>query len=129
MSDITHIIFHAKRSIDSFHSWMAEKVSPLAKASYPLELSTWFNELDLIRALVERPDRIRIALVGTTGAGKSTFLNAVLGQEILPVGVMQPCTAFVISVVRSKDSQYEVSVQFCTSEEWKKDLECLIATC
>lgn len=128
MSNVTHIIYHAKRSIDSFHRWMLEKVEPFAKSSYPLELSTWFNELDLIRALVERPDRIRIALVGTTGAGKSTFLNAVLGQEILPVGVMQPCTAFVTSVVRSKDSQYEVSIQFCTRDEWKKDLECLIAT-
>jgi len=128
MSDITRIIFQAKRSIDSFHSWMAEKVLPLAKSSYPLELSTWFNELDLIRALVERPDRIRIALVGTTGAGKSTFLNSVLGQEILPVGVMQPCTAFVTSVVHSNNSQYEVSIQFCTRDEWEKDLECLIAT-
>ncbi len=128
MSDATRIIDHAKSSISSFHQWMTEKVEPIAKSLYPLELSTWCNELDLIRSLVERPDRIRIALVGTTGAGKSTFLNAVLGQEILPVGVMQPCTAFVTSVVCSKDSQYEVSIQFCTSEEWKKDLECLIAT-
>jgi hypothetical protein len=128
MSDAIKIIFHAKQSIDSFHRWMVQKVEPLAKPSYPLEVSTWFNELDLIRALVERPDRIRIALVGTTGAGKSTFLNAVLGQEILPVGVMQPCTAFVTSVAHSKNSQYEVSIQFCTRDEWKKDLECLIAT-
>jgi hypothetical protein len=128
MSDATRIIDHAKSSIASFYQWMTEKVEPIAKSLYPLELSTWFKELDLIRALVERPDRIRIALIGTTGAGKSTFLNAVLGQEILPVGVMQPCTAFVTSVVHSQNLNYEVSVQFCTSEEWEKDLECLIAT-
>lgn len=126
MSNVTHIIYHAKRSIDSFHRWMVEKVEPYAKSSYPLELSTWFRELDLIRALVERPDRIRIALIGSTGAGKSTFLNAVLGQEVLPVGVMEPCTAFVTSVAYSHDEQYEVNIQFFTREEWKKDLKCLI---
>jgi predicted GTPase len=73
-----------------FSKWMDEKVIPYASATHPLKLAEWRKEFDLIRGLVDRPDRVRIALIGSTGAGKSTFLNAVLGQEmlvLLPRGV------------------------------------------
>jgi len=123
----TVIFDHALMSVESFSRWMNEKVKPIAKSSYPIEFSNWSNELDMIRSLIEKPDRLRIALVGTTGAGKSTFLNAILGQEILPVGVMQPCTAFVTSVTHSPNPAYQVGIQFCTPEEWNRDLINLVS--
>lgn len=126
MAAESETLFHlAKVEINSFSKWFDEKLEPFAKSSHPLELTAWRSELGLIRGLVEHPERVRIALVGTTGAGKSTFLNAVLGQEVLPVGVMQPCTAFVTAVSYSPESRYSVTVQFCTSDEWEKDLEAL----
>lgn len=112
--------------MDAFAKWFQEQLEPFARSSYPLELDSWRREFNLIRDLIEKPDRVRIALVGTTGAGKSTFLNAVLGQEILPVGVMHPCTAFVTGVSYSPEKNYNITVQFCTSQEWQSDVESLI---
>ncbi|MCK6553391.1 dynamin family protein [Candidatus Binatia bacterium] len=116
----------ARDALGTFTRWFSDHVDPLARASYPLERAAWQKELDLITDLMDRPERIRIAFVGTTGAGKSTFLNAVLGQEVLPVGVMQPCTSFVTSVRHSSD-HCQVSVRFSSREEWDRDLENLIA--
>lgn len=121
------IILHAKESVQSFSQWLDEKVAPLAQETFSQEYAEWRKELEQIRALVERPGQVRIALVGTTGAGKSTFLNAVLGQELLPVGVMQPCTAFVTVVRYLAGPGYRITVQFCSPLEWRSDLENLVA--
>jgi hypothetical protein len=112
----------AKRSLTSFSQWLDENVKPLAENRFPLEFSSWRKELELIRTAIENHRRLQIALVGTTGAGKSTFLNAVLGQEVLPVGVMSPCTAFVTAVSHSSDNDYVVEVHYCTREQWEQDL-------
>ena len=123
----SQIIVRAKESVRSFSHWLNERIKPLAVEAFPQEFAAWCKELDEMQALVERPERARIALVGTTGAGKSTFLNAVLGQEVLPVSVMSPCTAFVTAVSHSPNPGYTVTVQFCTPQEWRTDLESLVA--
>jgi Dynamin family len=117
----------AKQLISLFDVWMTEKVSPIAGARYPVELKSWFKELALIRGQIERPDEVRVALVGTTGAGKSTFLNAVLGQELLPVGVMEPCTAFVTLVRYSSNDEFQVKVDYLSEEDWRRDLRSFAA--
>ncbi len=120
------ILKNAKEEVEAFHHWFVNKVEPFARPAYPLETDSWGKELELIRYRIDKPDQLRIALVGTTGAGKSTFLNAVLGQEILPVGVMQPCTSFVTSITHSPESGYSIMVKFCTWEEFENDLKSLI---
>src|SRR5882672_3023790 len=121
------ILQRAKRSLALFENWINERVDPIARGPYPLEMAGWRREIALIRELIDQADRVRIALIGTTGAGKSTFLNAVLGQEVLPVGVMQPCTAFVTAVSYSAGGEYQVTVNFCSRQEWRTDLEGLVA--
>ena len=121
------MIRQAKESVQSFAQWLDEKAAPLAQETFSQEYAQWRQELEQIRALVEKPGQVRIALVGTTGAGKSTFLNAVLGQELLPVGVMQPCTAFVTVVRYLAGPGYRITVQFCSPLEWRSDLENLVA--
>jgi hypothetical protein len=124
---MTDSLTKAKRQLSVFIGWLAEKVVPLAASSCPLKLAEWHRELDLIRTQIERPDRVRIALVGSTGAGKSTFLNAVLGQEVLPVGVMQPCTAFVTLVRQSATPGFSVDVDFCSRAEWVTEVDTFAA--
>lgn len=125
--DPKDVLLRVRKSTNGFSEWIEQRVAPFAASNHPLELANWKKELDLIRGMVDRPDQVRIALVGTTGAGKSSFLNAVLGQEVLPIGVMEPCTAFVTSVTHSNDSMYHARVEFCSREEWEKDLEAFIA--
>jgi hypothetical protein len=125
--DIGELLVLARNATESFSRWFEETVLHLAASAHPLELASWRKELGLIRSLVEDPDRVRIALIGTTGAGKSSLLNAILGQEILPVGVMEPCTAFVTTVSHSAEPGYRVNVNFCTRKEWEEDLDTFIA--
>jgi predicted GTPase len=72
---------------------MTKVVDPIASRKFPDEVAAWRSELQAIRLQLAPSDQLRIALVGTTGAGKSSLLNALLDQELLPVGVMEPCTA------------------------------------
>ena len=54
------------------------------------------DRLDLLAAVealaVERERPLRVAVVGEFNAGKSTFLNALLGEDVAPTGVL-PTTA------------------------------------
>lgn len=120
-------IGQARKTLETFRKWFHGHVEPYWKPRSPHEVSKWQRELSAVTDLLERPQRVRIALVGTTGAGKSTFLNAVLEQELLPVGVMQPCTAFVTTVTHSETSVYSLTVKFCTREEWQSDLQRIAA--
>lgn len=122
-----HALTKARQQLEAFRSWMAEKVAPYAGGVYPLELAEWQRELDLIGGQIDSPDRIRIALIGSTGAGKSTFLNAVLGQVVLPVSVMQPCTAFVTLVRKAETHDYSVEVDFASRAEWDAEVETFAA--
>jgi hypothetical protein len=118
MSDL----LRARQLVDTFTEWMTTKVAPIARSKFPEEWEAWTRELDIIRGHTEREVHVRIALVGTIGAGKSSFLNAVLGQEVLPVGVMEPCTAFVTLVRHRPGDAYEVRVDYVTEDEWRSDL-------
>ena len=124
----THVTFlspaEIRRLSEATTSWLKQAV---AKA-FPEKTQEFLREADAILELIDKPAEVRIALVGTTGAGKSTFLNALLRQEVLPVGVMEPCTAFVTTVRHAEGQGYRATVEFITPEEWAQDLDYLATT-
>ncbi|KAK5652529.1 hypothetical protein OQA88_10435 [Cercophora sp. LCS_1] len=76
------------------------------------------------------PKRTIIGVVGTTGAGKSSVINAVLDEEsLVPTNCMRACTA-VITELRWNDAEdfskrYRAEVQFISPEDWYKELKIL----
>lgn len=64
--------------------------------------------LEALAAAEERP--LRVAVVGEFNAGKSTFLNALLGEDVAPTGVL-PTTATLHWVAWAPDAFARVLVQ------------------
>jgi len=69
-----------------------------------------------------------IAVVGDTGSGKSSLLNALLGHSnILPTSGMRACTAVVVRVSSNTRSKlFEADIEFLTEKEWYDELELLL---
>jgi len=82
--------------------WLPPPGSPSPGAAWPelihqlRGLAGALDRVDLVGALaalsVERERPLRVAVVGEFNAGKSTFLNALLGEDVAPTGVL-PTTA------------------------------------
>ncbi|MBM3595238.1 MAG: hypothetical protein FJX31_05475, partial [Alphaproteobacteria bacterium] len=123
-----HLVFQTpaevRRLTAATTTWLRQEVAKV----FPEKTQEFLREAEAILELIDKPAEVRIALVGTTGAGKSTFLNALLRQEVLPVGVMEPCTAFVTTVRHAEGQGYRATVEFITPEEWAQDLDYLATT-
>lgn len=69
-----------------------------------------------------------IAIVGATGEGKSSLINALLDhRNVLPTSGHRACTAVVVEVEGNAESdQFEADIEFRSREEWSKERECLL---
>lgn len=98
---------------DELRARVARELVPArGEASWPSVLrelrraARLLDRLDLVGALeaiaVERERPLRVAVVGEFNAGKSTFLNALLGADVAPTGVL-PTTATIHWVAWAPD--------------------------
>src|SRR5262249_14169983 len=72
-------------------------------------------DLNRLEEDLRRSQPIPIALVGLTGVGKSTLLNALLEEEFLPVGVIGSQTAAFVTI--SYAPQWEVTCEYVEERE------------
>ncbi len=83
----------------TFARWLPSSPAPASWPDLLQELrrgARALDRLDLLGAVealaLERERPLRVAVVGEFNAGKSTFLNALLGEDVAPTGVL-PTTA------------------------------------
>ncbi|WP_172596135.1 dynamin family protein [Petrocella atlantisensis] len=67
------------------------------KNRYCEELA-WLN----IREKKWKSDKVRVGVIGVTSSGKSTLINAILGEELLSTAV-KPSSSQLVSCIKSKD--------------------------
>lgn len=72
-----------------------------------------------------------VGIVGNTGAGKSSLLNAVLDEErLLPTNCMRACTACVTEISYNHSNitrqMYAAEIEFVTTAEWTRELEVIL---
>lgn len=89
----------------------------------------YISTIDAIKQMATR-SRMVVGVVGNTGAGKSSVINAVLEEErLLPTNCMRACTAVVTEVSWNEENnerkKYRAEVEFISAEDWKKELKIL----
>ncbi|XP_052232376.1 uncharacterized protein LOC127845485 [Dreissena polymorpha] len=90
-------------------------------------VQAWRKELTDIEKKLIFPKTV-IAVVGDTGAGKSSLMNALLDhRSVLPTSGMRACTAVVVEVVQNTTSScFEADIEFLQKQEWFNELEVLL---
>lgn len=91
------------------------------------EAKAWLSRVQDVRKFSERVPTV-VGVVGNTGAGKSSVINALLDEErLLPTNCMRACTAVVteISYNHETDEKYRAQIEFISEAEWFKELESL----
>ncbi|XP_074845171.1 nuclear GTPase SLIP-GC-like [Carettochelys insculpta] len=72
-------------------------------------------------------DPIYIGLFGSTGAGKSSLLNAIINQQFfLPVSGSRICTSCIVQVSSSQGGNYEAKIHLLSLQEWQEELKNLV---
>ena len=93
-------------TLELYKQWRETLLDLLArteKTSNTLSLSEkekFFSQMQQIL----KDDSFRIQVVGTVKNGKSSFTNALIGEDILPVNDI-PCTAVVSEVKYGKEKK------------------------
>ncbi|KAA8898231.1 hypothetical protein FN846DRAFT_910178 [Sphaerosporella brunnea] len=91
------------------------------------EGKAWLAQIAKIRKQAEF-QRCVIGVVGNTGAGKSSVINALLEEErLVPTSCMRACTAVVteISYNTETDHPYRAKIEFISEADWLKELKAL----
>ncbi|KAK8038081.1 hypothetical protein PG994_014848 [Apiospora phragmitis] len=95
------------------------------------ETTSWLRTISKQKELAQ-PRRIVVGVVGNTGAGKSSVINAIMDEErLLPTNCLRACTASPTEISYNysddPDELYKAEVEFITHEEWVRELEQLYA--
>ncbi|KAK2607165.1 hypothetical protein N8I77_005867 [Diaporthe amygdali] len=106
--------------------------SPLEKAqdAANTQAAQWRQLIQQLQGQAE-PARTVVGVVGNTGAGKSSVINALLDEErLIPTNGMRACTASAteISYNYSNDPEklYRAEIEFISAENWSQELRALL---
>lgn len=94
------------------------------------EISKWIESSDKLRSETAY-SRTVIGVVGSTGAGKSSVINAVLDEECLvPTNCMRACTAVITEISHNSsdrdEEKYRAEIHFITRDDWNKELRIML---
>lgn len=101
---------------------IAENLQKLTILNHMRE-GVWAQAIEELQSTKrEQLTTMMIAVCGATGAGKSSLLNAVLDETIVPTSGMQACTSVVTKISYHKRKVIQADVSFVSLEEWKREL-------
>ena len=104
---------------------------PLQQHSDIGDAQQWLQRIQSLQTQAVR-SRTVIGVVGNTGAGKSSVINALLDEErLVPTNCMRACTAVVTELSWNdasdddEDHKYQAEIEFIKAADWEKELRIL----
>ncbi|KAF2128828.1 hypothetical protein P153DRAFT_423306 [Dothidotthia symphoricarpi CBS 119687] len=94
------------------------------------EAQAWIQAIEKLIPQAARK-RTVVGVVGNTGAGKSSVINAMLDEErLVPTNCMRACTAVVTEMSwndsNDPSSKYRGEIEFISRADWEKELSVLM---
>ena len=105
--------------------------APLREHSGIGDAQQWLQRIQTLRMQAVR-SKTTIGVVGNTGAGKSSVINALLDEErLVPTNCMRACTAVVTELSWNdasdddEEHKYRAEIEFIKAAEWERELRIL----
>ncbi|KAF9873092.1 hypothetical protein CkaCkLH20_09602 [Colletotrichum karsti] len=94
--------------------------------------SHWIKQIANARERATQTNNIIIGVFGNTGDGKSSTINALLGEsDLLPTNCMRACTASITEISYNNDPDisfpYRAEIDFVSSDQWMRDIKNFLA--
>jgi hypothetical protein len=83
-------------------------------------VQSWIDEC---RSDLGNPPPVSVALLGSTGAGKSTLINSLIGASVLPTSSVAVCTSSITRVKYRPGSKFSAHVELVPVDTWEKQLQ------
>ncbi|KDQ65115.1 hypothetical protein JAAARDRAFT_188367 [Jaapia argillacea MUCL 33604] len=89
-----------------------------------LRKDVWLRDIESLQN--QGAPTTMVAVCGSTGAGKSSLLNAILDYNIVPTSGMRACTAVVTQIAYHDKNTIDADVSFLSETEWREELAVLL---
>ncbi|KJA29987.1 hypothetical protein HYPSUDRAFT_196279 [Hypholoma sublateritium FD-334 SS-4] len=123
VSDITYAPETALKEGVAMVNTIKEGLQRLELGS-KLRQEVWDREVQNLQG--QGSPQTLIAVCGATGAGKSSILNAILDDNVVPTSGMRACTAVVTELAYHNKSTIEADISFLSKDEWEQELAVLL---
>src|SRR5215813_4858395 len=109
--------------IAHFREWLDLHATPALRRDQAQVLDGWRGELVSAERLLEEKPELPIAFLGPAQQGKSSLINALLGENILAVGgAVGACTCVITSAHYRPGPRFRAEIDFISLEDWGTEL-------
>lgn len=113
------------QALDHLHIFFTNSKPEIENTS---DVSDWLSEITKIKTYAT-PPKVIIGIIGSTGAGKSSLINAIIDEEnLLGTNCMRASTAVATEIAYNYRSgkKYRAEVEFVEKGEWERELRALV---